>query len=159
MPNYSGAMRRRFAHALCEKYKIPPAEIAPVLGIQEKTLLGGDLKRLGLALTSHETEGAPQPVDELMSLLLSELRAITRPDETVTQKMRLDALGSIARTLERLDEMRARGDLASKAALPLNPAEICAVMQRIDDRIMELAHVRAEELVGKQSGSGAGAID
>ena len=154
MPNYSGAMRRRFAHALCEKYAILPAEIAPVLGIQEKTFLA-DLKRLRLSLANRDDENAPEPVDELMSLLLSELRAITRPDKSVTQKMRLDALGSIARTLERLDEMRARGDVASKAALPLNPAEICAVMQRIDDRIMELAHVRAEELVRKQSGSEA----
>lgn len=155
MPVCSGVMKRRFAHALSQRYAIPPGEIAPVLGVQEATYLR-DLKRLGLR---HDVENQPaelRPVDELMTLLLSELRTITRPDEATTPKMRLDALSSIARTLEKLDEMRARGDGGEKAGPTLTADEMCAVMQRLEDRIGELADVRAEELVRNRAGSAAG---
>lgn len=157
---YAMAMRRRSAIALCREYCIPPREIAPLLGLSEQAFLSG-IYRDGFTLDElRQGNGQLQAARKIMELLRKELETLSTIESEVPSKARLDALALLARTIDKVSDLQERFDTArAESSSGLSPDELRVVLRRIDERIDELAHIRAKELVEKQlkpTGDGGG---
>lgn len=152
MPNlFVSAMRRRSAFALCREYGISAGEVAPVLGVTEPQFLRA-LRRDGLSFSEMQ-QGTRQLriAQRIMELLRKELDTLSAFEKDVSSKTRLDALAQLARTIERVSDLQERFAAERAHAVGgLNPDELRAVLKRIDERIDELAEIRARELVRKE---------
>lgn len=149
--HFAIAMRRRSAFALCRDHGISAAEIVPVLGVDEQQFLRG-LERDGLSLREMQQGNRQLRIAQrIMDLLRKELDTLSALEEETSSKTRLDALALLARTIERVSDLQER--FAAERAQTvggLSADELRAVLKRIDERIDELADIRARELVQKE---------
>jgi len=152
MISSSSAERRRCAFELCQDRGISAAEMAPLFGLDEQQFLRA-LKRDGLSFDELEKKSRQLRLAErIMKVLQKEVEALTTLGDGALSKTKLEALAQLARTIERV------GDLQEKFAVErlsvsvgLNADELRTVLTRIDERINELADMRARELVQQQS--------
>ncbi|MEP7456990.1 hypothetical protein [Phyllobacterium sp. SB3] len=157
---FAMAMRRRSAFALCREYGIPPGEIAPLLGVSEQCFLGG-IHRDGLSLQDMQQGNSQlRAARKIMELLRKELETLSAVESETSSKARLDALALLARTIDKVSDLQDRFDATRESSSSgLSPDELRVVLKRIDERIDELAHIRAQELgitQSKQAGDGGG---
>lgn len=157
---YAMAMRRRSAFELCREYCIPPREFAPLLGLSEQTFLSG-IYRDGFSLDEvRQGNGQLRAARKIMELLRKELETLSTVESELSSKARLDTLALLARTIDKVSDLQERFDSArARSSSGLSPDELRVVLRRIDERIDELAHIRARELVEKQlkpTGDGGG---
>ncbi len=145
---YAMAMRRRSAFALCREYCIAPHEIAPLLGVNEQQFLNG-IYRDGYSLDEIQQGNSQlRAARKIMELLRKELETLSSFENEIPSKARLDALALLARTIDKVSDLQERFDAArAQSASGLSPDEVAAVLKRIDERIDELANIRASELV------------
>ncbi|UXN60769.1 hypothetical protein [Phyllobacterium zundukense] len=163
--NFAAAMRRRSAFALCREYGISAAEIVPLLGLTEGQFLRA-LNRDGLSYSDMQ-QGNRQLrlVQRIMDLLRKELDTLSSLDEGASGKVRLDALALLARTIERVSDLQERfATTRAQTVGSLSADELRAVLKKIDERIDELADIRARQLVRKEleqqgSAGGSGGVD
>lgn len=95
-----------------------------------------------------------------MELLRKELETLSAIQSETSSKARLDALALLARTIDKVSDLQDRFDAArASSSSGLSPDELRVVLKRIDERIEELAHIRAKELGNTQfkpAGDGGG---
>lgn len=156
---YAMAMRRRSAFALCREYGIAPSAVALLLDLSEQQFLSA-IYRDGFSLEEmQEGNGQLHAARKIMELLRKELETLSAIESETSSKARLDALALLARTIDKVSDLQERFDTArAQSASGLSPDELRAVLKRIDERIDELAHIRARELVEiqfKQTGNGS----
>ncbi|EJN01398.1 hypothetical protein [Phyllobacterium sp. YR531] len=155
---FAMAMRRRGAFSLCREYGISPGEIAPLLGLTEQSFLAG-LHRDGLSLKDMQGNGQLRAARKIMELLRKELETLSAIESETSSKARLDALALLARTIDKVSDLQDRFDTArARSSSGLSPEELRVVLKRIDERIEELAHIRARELgitQSEQAGDGS----
>lgn len=106
--SFAAAMRRRSAFGLCREYGISAADIVPVLGLNEQQFLRA-LKRDGLSYSDMQ-QGNRQLrlAQRIMDLLRKELDTLSSLDREASDKVRLDALALLARTIERVSDLQER---------------------------------------------------
>src|SRR5262245_44286092 len=98
--------RRRIAFALCSKHGVALADMASVLGVNEKQLVSG-LRRDGLAVDEVEQScGDSRLIRRLMETLHGELDKLAAVTAAPWSKARVDALAQMARTMDKLGEMQ-----------------------------------------------------
>ena len=152
MASSSSVMRRRSAVALCRDYGISSAEIAPLFGEDEAQFLRA-LKRNGLSGGEFEQKSRQlRLAEKIMNLLQKEVEALTALEEDSLSKTKLDTLALLARTIEKVGDLQERfAAVRLEAVGGLSTDELRNVLTRIDERIDELAEMRARELVQIQS--------
>lgn len=150
-PLLAMAMRRRSAYALCREYGIAPGEAAPLLGLTEKQFLSG-IQRDGLSADELRRGNSQlRAARKIMRLLRRELETLAASENGISGKARLDALALLARTIDKVSDLQEKFDTArTQSSSGLTPDELRAALKRIDERINELANIRARELVGIQ---------
>ncbi len=166
---------------LYEEYLVPPADIASVANVHERTVRRHAAnegwkqlrlpKRAGgkgsLAQSSPDELGADGELAELpegMSLedvrqrfadvlprLLGKIIALA--ERGVLDKARIDALISMGRILERSE---AFAEERAEDKQKRSDDELAAMLERIDDRIIELAQAHAEGLGSGEYRDGSG---
>jgi DNA mismatch repair ATPase MutS len=149
---YVMAARRRSAFALCREYGISVEEIAPVVGVSGPRFLKG-LAMDGLSFRDMEQENRQlRAARKIMELLRQELETLSALEGELSSKAKLDALALLARTIDKVSDLQERfAEDRARSTSGLSADELRAVLKRIDERIDELAHSRARELVGNQS--------
>jgi hypothetical protein len=150
-PVFAMAMRRRSAYVLCREHGIAPCEAAPLLGLTEEQFLRA-IRRDGLSVDDlRQGNSQLRTARKIMKLLRRELETLCAIENEISSKARLEALALLARTIDKVSDLQEKFDTArvrSSGSLP--PDELRAVLKRIDERINELAQIRARELVGMQ---------
>ncbi|MDR6633739.1 putative ArsR family transcriptional regulator [Phyllobacterium sp. 1468] len=127
------------------------AEIAPVLGLNAQQFLRA-LNRDGLSYSDmQQGNGQLRLAQRIMDLLRKELDTLSSLDREAPGKVRLDALALLARTIDRVSDLQDRfATTRAQAVGGLSADELRAVLKKIDERIDELADIRARELVRKE---------
>lgn len=143
-------LRRRSAYDLYCSHDITARRVALILGQSEETFRRG-LAREGLPLEKAARDGPLQAAGRIMALLHDELSRLATISDGLSSKARLDALASLARTIDRVHDLKDRFVEQARPAEGLAPEELRAALVRIDERIDDLANIRAEELVRRQS--------
>ncbi len=151
LPLLPMALRRRSAFALCREYGIAPGEVAPLLGINEQQFLSG-IYRDGFSIEEvRQGNSQLRAARKIMELLRKELETLCSIEGELSSKARLDALALLARTIDKVSDLQEKFDTArARSSSGLSTDELRAVLKRIDERIDELANIRAKELVDAQ---------
>lgn len=152
MAQLAMAVRRRTAFTLCREHGIALSEMAIVLGISEESFLLG-LQRSNLSADEFQrSSGDLRLIRSIMELMRCELERLATSANGPWSKARLDALAQMARTMDLLSDMQERFAAARPQAHGgLTTDELRAALTRIDERINELANIRARELVREKS--------
>ncbi|PRD45793.1 hypothetical protein C5748_01170 [Phyllobacterium phragmitis] len=162
----SASERACAGYRLHGKYGVPHAEIAFVLGVEERIYLNR-LRRGGIDPDmTKRADDLPLDVEEILANIRNELVRLTEGGK-VPDKAAVDALGSLARALKAFIELARENTVQPAPAadpVAVKPEELRDALARIDRRINELADVRAAEIIQRrhegqfegQSGDGGG---
>lgn len=96
-------------------------------------------------------EDVRQRLAEVLPRQLAQIVALA--ERGVVDKGRIDALLSMGRVLERSETLAAE---QAREKQKRSDEELAAMLERIDERIIELAEAYAERLVGREGGGAAG---
>jgi hypothetical protein len=147
--------RMRALRALAEGAK-PTLDLLADAGGRSLNMLRRTAEREGWALHRVPQEDVMERIRGIGSLLLDQAEAVGR--EAAEQggkidKAKIDGLIALARSIDKIGEIM-RPDEVAKENQIKQDEDLAAVLQRINDRIIELARELAGQMVAEQCGSG-----
>jgi hypothetical protein len=100
-----------------------------------------------LVVEADDGELHPVPLGDFVARQLAEMVSEVETNGGKLNKTQIDALWSMVRTAERSELLKKEPATESGAT---DDAELAARLEKLDDRIVELAEAHAERLVGQQ---------
>ncbi len=152
--------RNRALRALAEGAKVTLDLLADVSGRSLRTL-GYQAEREGWALDRAPQEDVTERVRSIAAILLDKVETLGRAaleEGNRINKAEVDGIIAMIRGLEKVGEIM-RPEQVAKENQIRQDEKLATVLERINDRIIELASELADQMVAARGGAGRGGSD